>query len=189
MTDDSDDEPLDGYDASSDDAFGRGFDGGSEDDADDVLDRARILLETAESFPLERRRLPDDPELAGEGMAVVGSFLGERLIARSVAPGDWTPDADGGLLKAPRQLVYVGEVRPDGTLYAQLGAVVPPEAIPREPWQPEPEGAGLLLLGVVVRLAQDRRADRAPAEEAVDHFATILGRGGVPVVDKLLGGL
>ena len=177
----SDDEP--------DDFLNDDFDPGEGDAGEPDEAPGRIILETAERFPLARRRLPDEPELTGEGAAVAGAYLGDRLIARSIVPDGWTPEADGELFAAPRNVVYIGQVRPDGTLYAQLGAVIPGEAIPHEPWQPAPEEPGIVLLGVVVRLQQDRSAERSDAEEALHHFATILGRGAVPVVDKMLGGL
>lgn len=157
--------------------------------APDADEPGQIILETAERLPLSRRRLADEPELTGEGTAVAGAYIGDRLIARSVVPDEWTPEADGELFSEPRNVVYIGQVRPDGTLYAQVGAVIPGEAIPHEPWQPAPDEPAILLLGVVVRLQQDRSAARSDAEEALDHFATILGRGAVPVVDKMLGGL
>lgn len=147
-----------------------------------------VILATREPLPLERRRLPDDVELAS-GAAVVGTYLFDQLIARSVADETWSPDSDGALLADPRQLLYVATPRPDGTLYATLQAVIPASAIPREPWQPEPEQGAALLLGVVVRLAGERRFPGSTADEAMDHFAAILGGAAEPVVDRLLRGL
>jgi len=161
--------------------------GGTQRD-DGVATPEPVVLATREPLPLERRRLPDDAELAS-GAAVVGTYLFDRLIARSVADEAWSPDSDGSLLADPRQLLYVATPRPDGTVYATLQAVIPASAIPREPWQPEPEQGAALLLGVVVRLAGERKFPGSMADEAMDHFAAILGGGAEPVVDRMLRGL
>lgn len=159
--------------------------GGEDTPAMPTLD-----LTTAAPVPLERRRLPDDPELAPDS-AIVGAYLEGRLLARSVAPPDWTVEDDRGLFDVPRQLVYRGKEAEGGTLYAELGALIPAVDLPREPWQPEPDEsapAGLVMLGVVVRLAQDRKQTDFP-HECLDHFATIVGGGAEPVADRILKSL
>ncbi len=167
----------------------------SDDEPDDSTEDApegvpTLDLATALPVPLERRRLPDDPELAPD-QAVIGAYLEGRLIARSVGQPDWTPEDDHGLFDAPRHLHYRGKEAEGGTLYAELGAVIPAADLPREPWQPEPEDdapPALVLLGVVVRLAQDR-TQKDFANECLDHFATIVGGGAEPVADRVLKSL
>jgi hypothetical protein len=162
-----------------------------DDEPEDEQEQVPTLdLATALPIPIERRRLPDDPDLAPD-QAVVGAFLEGRLIARSVAPPDWTPEDDRGLFDVPRQLHYRGKDAEGGTLYAELGALIPAADLPREPWQPEPDETAppaLVLLGVVVRLAQDRRQEDL-AHECLDHFAAIVGGGAEPVADRVLKSL
>lgn len=149
-----------------------------------------IDLATALPVPIERQRLPDDPELAPDA-AIVGAYLEGRLIARSVAPPEWTPEDDHGLFDVPRHLHYRGREGEGGTLYAELGALIPARDLPREPWQGEPEEGtppALVLLGVVVRLAQDRKQPDL-ARECLDHFAAIVGGGAEPVADRVLRSL
>lgn len=170
----------------------------SEDDDEDNFEEGgdegerqpTIDLATALPVPLERRRLPDDPELAPDA-AIIGAYLEGRLIARSVAPPDWGPEDDRGLFDQPRHLHYRGRDGEGGTLYAELGALIPAADLPREPWQGEPEEGtppALVLLGVVVRLAQDRTQDDL-ARECLDHFAAIVGGGAEPVADRVLRSL
>jgi hypothetical protein len=149
-----------------------------------------VNLTTAIPLLLERRRLPDDPELAPNA-AVIGTYLDGRLIARSVAPPEWEPEADHGLFETPRHLHYRGRNAEGGTLYAEIGALIPAADLPREPWQAEPESSvppALLLLGVVVRLPGDRVQDDL-TRECLDHFATIVGSGAEPVADRVLKSL
>ena len=161
-----------------------------QDDGDAAEDIPTLDFTTAIPVPIERRRLPDDPELAPDA-AIVGAYLEGRLIARSVAPPDWAQEDDRGLFDVPRQLVYRGKEGEGGTLYAELGALIPASDLPREPWQPEPEDdapPALVILGVVVRLAQDRKQDDF-AHECLDHFAAIVDGGAEPVADRVLKSL
>lgn len=157
----------------------------SHEAPDDAPDEP-VLLITAAALELERRRLPDDPELA-DG-AIVGTYLEDRLIARSVQDPEWEPDAEGGLFDEPRQLVYVGREVEGRTVRAELCALIPAAELPREPWEPEPEHDALLLLGIVVRLAADRKHPDLPSE-CLDHFETIVGAGAEPVADRVLRSL
>ena len=145
---------------------------------------------TVSLLPLERRRLPDDPDLAPDA-AIVGTFLDGRLIARAVAESGWTPEQDEGLLDVPRYIQYTADEVEGGTIRAELYAMIPARDLPREPWQPEPDDdvpEEAFLLGVVVRLPQDR-AQRDFAAECFDHFMAILQLGAESVVDRLLKSL
>ena len=179
------DEDDDAYDDSDE-----SYDGGADEEtgADEGDDEATqsVMLVTATPLPLERRRLDDDPELA-QG-AIVGTFLGGRLIARSVQDAEWTPEAEGDVFTTPRQLVYLGREVEGGTIRAELCALIPAADIPHEPWQGPPENDALVLLGIVVRLPADRTRDDF-AEECLDHFETIVGAGAEPVADRVLRSL
>ena len=172
------DEPEESYDGGADEETGA-------DEGDDEAVQS-VMLVTATPLPLERRRLDDDPELA-QG-AIVGTFLGGRLIARSVQDSEWTPEAEGDVFTTPRQLVYLGREVEGGTIRAELCALIPAAHIPHEPWQGPPENDALVLLGIVVRLPADRTRDDF-AEECLDHFETIVGAGAEPVADRVLRSL
>jgi hypothetical protein len=179
------DEDDDAYEDSFDDSDDESY----EENADEVADEEvapPVMLVTATPLPLERRRLDDDPELA-QG-AIVGTFLGGRLIARSVQDPEWTPEAEGDVFAPPRQLVYLGREVEGGTIRAELCALIPAADLPHEPWQPAAENDALVLLGIVVRLPADRKREDF-AEECLDHFETIVGAGAEPVADRVLRSL
>lgn len=138
-------------------------------------------------FQLERRRLPDDPELAPDS-AVIGTYIGDSLVARCAGPPDWDLESDMGLFDAPRQLQYSGAEGEDGTIRAEIGALIPATDMPREPWEAEPdEDVPPLLfpLGVVIRIPADRTgADLVT--ECARHLLAVLTGGGEPVVDRIL---
>jgi hypothetical protein len=149
-----------------------------------------VILVTDQPLQITRRRLDDDPELA-PGAAIVGSYLGESLITRAVAEPDWDAESDLGLLEAPRQLHYQALEIDGGTIRAELGAVVPADSIPREPWQPEPEEDApplIFPLGIVVRLSADRTGAELELECFI-HFQAILSGSGEPVADRILRSL
>lgn len=176
--DEDEDSYDDSYEESEDESDARAA--GEEGTAEPVM------LVTAAPLPLERRRLDDDPELA-QG-AIVGTFLGGRLIARSVQDPEWTHEAEGDVFASPRQLVYLGREVEGGTIRAELCALIPAADLPHEPWQEAAENDALVLLGIVVRLPADRTRDDF-AEECLDHFETIVGAGAEPVADRVLRSL
>ena len=147
-------------------------------------DATHWVIRTPEPVLIERRRLEDDDELA-PGAAIVGAFLEGRLIARSIAESDWAVEDDRGLFNVPRVIEYVPAESKDGSIRAELYAVIPAAEVPREPWEAEPEMDAGLLLGVVVRLANERSQDNF-ANECLDHFLAIINQGAEPVVDRLL---
>ena len=150
----------------------------------------QVVLVTDQPLQLTRRRLDDDPDLA-PGSAIVGTYLGESLLTRSVADIDWQPEADLGLLDQPRHLHYQATEIEGGTIRAELGAVIPAGDIPREPWQPEPEDDSpplIFPLGIVVRIAADRTGAELELECFV-HFQAILSGSGEPVADRILRNL
>jgi hypothetical protein len=149
-----------------------------------------VILVTDQPLQLTRRRLDDDPELAPDA-AIVGTYLGDSLITRSVAEPDWDADSDMDLLEPPRQLHYQAIEIDGGTIRAELNAVIPASDMPREPWQPEPEADApplIFPLGIVVRLASDRTG-AALELECFIHFQAILSGSGEPVADRILRSL
>lgn len=163
------------------------YDEHHEDD-DDGKESLSLLL--GNPVLIERRRLEDEPELQPD-MAIVGSFVNGKMIARSIAPPEWEPEVEGDLFTKPRQIMYRGEELEDSTIRAQLYALIPPAELPREPWQPEPDAnapSAIALLGVVVRLPADRKEETFE-EECVSHFASVIGGNAEPVVDRILKSL
>jgi hypothetical protein len=149
-----------------------------------------VVLITDQPLELNRRRLDDDPELA-PGAAIVGTYVGDSLITRSVAEADWDDESDLGLLTPPRQLHYQATEIEGGTIRAELGAIIPAADIPREPWEAEPEDDApplIFPLGIVVRLAADRTGAEMEVECFV-HFQAILSGSGEPVADRILRSL
>lgn len=152
--------------------------------------KEKVSLLTGTPFQIERRRLEDEPELQPD-MAIVGSFVNGKMIARSVAALEWEPEDEGELFSEPRQIMYQAEETEDGTIRAQLMAIIPASDIPREPWQPEPDEdapAAVMPLGIVVRLPADRKEIDIQTE-CVAHFASVLGGKAEPVVDRILRSL
>lgn len=181
------DEPYDnGFDDTEGDDDVNDDEESDDEESDAESPDQPVMLVTATPLPLERRRLDDDPELAAG--AIVGTYLGGRLIARSVQDPEWTAEAEGEVFTVPRQLVYLGREVEGGTIRAELCALIPAADIPHEPWQPAPEHDALVLLGIVVRLPADRTRDDFAAE-CLDHFETIVGAGAEPVADRVLRSL
>lgn len=149
-----------------------------------------VVLVTEQLLELNRRRMEDDPELA-PGAAIVGTYVGDSLITRSVAEADWDEESDLGLLSLPRQVHYQATEIEGGTIRAELGAIIPAADIPREPWEPEPEEDApplIFPLGIVVRIAADRTGAELQVECFV-HFQAILSGSGEPVADRILRSL
>ncbi|MDZ4675055.1 MAG: hypothetical protein SGI84_11415 [Gemmatimonadota bacterium] len=191
---------------------------GLPDDLNSPHDRLRpaegVIVATEEALPLRLERLAADPSL-GQDLVVLGSFLGERLVARCAVPlAAAAMIEDQELLRDPVRLVLaVREASPG--LQCQLFALVSmpldrAETEPEvEPWAASSPGAsydravGLtppesgrddstpaaVLLGQIVRFDRDRRFPASLPEEAVDVLSAIVQGKLVEVVDKLLDDL
>lgn len=173
-----------------------------------------VIVATEEALPLRLERMPDDPSL-GKDLIVLGSFLGDRLVARcAVPPAAAAMIEDQALLRDPVRLVLaVREAAPG--LQCQLFALVtmPADGEDAEP-DPEPWAASLpgasydretgyavpgaerdeaaqaaVLLGQIVRFERDRRYPASLPDEAVDVLSAIVQGKLVEVVDKLLDDL
>lgn len=173
-----------------------------------------VIVATEEALPVRLERLADDPSL-GEDLVVLGSYLGERLVARCAVP----PEAaamieEQSLLRDPVRLVLtVREAAPG--LQCQLFALVNMPADSEaaapdpEPWAdslpgasydrevgfappedgPDGDGQAAVLLGQIVRFDRDRRYPESLPDEAVDVLSAIVQGKLVEVVDKLLDDL
>lgn len=169
------------------------------------------LVSTLEAYNLYVERIADDR--VPEGMVCMGSFLNQRLIARSaVAPEVLEDLLERRAFREPARLALAAVEQEPG-LQCRLFALLPAALFldeddrePEEPWAAsvprfedsfssedrESEDAVVpLLLGHVVRFARDRKHPADLASEAADVLQTVLLHD-VPlsnVVDKLLDDL
>jgi hypothetical protein len=173
-----------------------------------------VIVATEEALPLRLERLEPDPTV-GAGLVILGSYLGERLVARcAVPPAAAAMIEDRGLLRDPVRIALAAREASPG-LQCQLFALVAmprdlgEEETPEEPWAASVPGAGYdravgghdredepeaapqaaVLLGQIVRFARDRRHPSSLPDEAIDVLFTIVQGQLVEVVDKLLDDL
>lgn len=170
-----------------------------------------VVVATDQPLPLRVDRINDDR--APDGMVVLGSFLGDRLVARCAVPEEAALMLEArDFFQAPARLVLAARVAPPG-LQCQLFALIElPEdhdEDPEEPWAASVPGAGFeravgydapeedagaggqaaVLLGQIVRFDRDRKhLDNLPLE-AIDVLSTIVQGRLVEVVDKVLDDL
>lgn len=157
--------------------------------------------------PVELRAELVEDERTPEGMVCMGTYRGDRLVARCVlAPEAWTEIEARGFLAEPRQVVLVAREAPPG-LQCQLFAMLPLDAADTgeeeaEPWAASVPGAGYeaaaagedtdearvaaFPLGNIVRFARDRIHPDNLALEAVDVLRRIIDGQTTEVVDKVL---
>lgn len=172
---------------------------------------AAVVVATEQPLPLRVERISDDR--APDGMVVLGSFLGDRLVARCAVAEDAAEMLDArGFFRDPARLVLAAREAPPG-LQCQLFALVelPPDGDEpaNEPWAdslpgasydratgfapPEesgaPEGQAAVLLGQIVRFDRDRKHPGNLPLEAIDVLSTIVQGRLVEVVDKVLDDL
>lgn len=152
-----------------------------------------IELITDRHFTIEQKELPDDHDLVPSegdeegGFYALGSYLEGRLIGRALAHDENRNRHD--LKPLTGKLHYSGDVTKDGGIIATLSIRLMASE-EREAWQPESEAQLVNLpLGIVIRLPKDRKYPNDSWLECFDHFATIIGSGAVPLVDKILEGM
>jgi hypothetical protein len=188
-------------------------DDGAPDDGDDLTPQA-VFVSTATPIPITVSRIDD--ERAPEGTCL-GTFIGERLIARCAYP----PEAidhlvELHLFEEPVPLALFAYEEEPG-LQCRLFALVPSAKLSEaehadEPWKAsvpsyeqslagdddEAESDGTttetILLGNIVRFAKDRRHADDLAAEAVDVLQKIITGGPLSdasskAIDDLLGSL
>lgn len=164
--------------------------------------RPTVLAATDRALPIAVRPIED--ERTPEEMICLGTYLGERLIARCVVPADTAGFLEEHRLFAePVRLALSAREESPG-LQCQLFALV---TLPQdgeaeaEPWaasvpgadyeqsvreEEEQEQSAAVLLGQIVRFDRDRRHPENLSLEAVDILTKIVAGEVVEVVDKLL---
>ncbi len=159
-----------------------------------------------------------EDERTPDGMVCMGTYCGERLVARCVMPPEaWGQVQEYRLFAAPVKVVLVAREAPPG-LQCQLYAMVPvPEAEQddegEEPWAASVPGAGYeaavagdddeddeaddeeeaevtpLPLGNIVRFDRDRIYPESLPHEAADILMKVIEGKTSEVVDRALADL
>ena len=158
--------------------------------------------------PLELRTLDD--ERVPEGQAGLGTFLGERLIARNTFPTEFVERLPiSELFSEPVPLLFhvaVGGPGIQGTLYALVpSGPFEEESEETEPWaesvpryedtledvegEEGQERRAMFPLGVLVRVARDRKFPDDLGAEAKDLLHTVLTGETHEVIDRVLDDL
>ncbi len=169
--------------------------------------------------PVELRVALVEDDRTPDGMVCMGTYCGERLVARCVMPPEaWAQVEEFGLFEQPVKVVLVAREAAPG-LQCQLYAMVPvPEAeeeVPEEPWASSVPGAGYdaavadddeeeeaedeeegppedvtpLPLGNIVRFARDRAHPDSLPHEAADILMKVIEGKTSEVVDRALADL
>lgn len=191
-----------------------------EESGDDSLPDHRpagVVVATERPLSIRVERIHDDR--APDGMAVLASFLGDRLVARcAVSEEAVSAIQERDFFRDPTRLVLAATEAPPG-LKCHLFALVElkpgdldqeDEAVGEEaPWAASlpgahfdreagqtpaapgdaPPGQAAVLLGEIVRFERDRKHRESLPLEAVDVLATIVQGQLVEVVDKVLDDL
>ena len=160
-----------------------------------------------------------EDERTPEGMICMGTYRGERLVARCVMPPEaWQQVQEYGLFDEPVKVVLVAREAAPG-LQCQLYAMVPvpevedEEEAEEEPWAASVPGAGYeaavagdadeeddddvegdeevtpLPLGNIVRFARDRVYPESLPHEAADILMKVIEGKTSEVVDRALADL
>ncbi len=144
-------------------------------------------------------------ERTPDGSLCIGTFIGERLVARRIVPPETVDEiVRHGLFEEPVHLGLIAVEEPPG-LQCRLLALIEAERMsqeeesPEEPWktsvpqpefeqdaEPEPGEAVPVMLGHIVRLDRDRKHPDDLHQEAVDVLQTVLTGKLSEVVDRLL---
>ena len=173
----------------------------------------------ATETPVELRVALVEDDRTPEGMVCMGTFRGDRLIARCVLlPAAWEQIEEFGLFDEPVPVVLVARESPPG-LQCQLFAMVPvpemddddDEEEDEEPWAASVPGSGYeaavageeeeedeeedeagvtpLPLGNIVRYDRDRVHPDSLPHEAADVLMKIIEGKTSEVVDRALADL
>lgn len=167
--------------------------------------------------PVELKVALVEDERTPEGMICMGTYCGERLVARCVMPPEaWGQVQEYGLFDEPVKVVLVAREGAPG-LQCQLYAMVPvPDVVDdedeeEEPWAASVPGAGYeaavgdeeedddgeeeaedvtpLPLGNIVRFARDRVYPDSLPHEAADVLMKVIEGKTSEVVDRALADL
>lgn len=159
--------------------------------------------------PLSLRALDD--ERVPEGQAGLGTFLGDRLIARNTFPTEFVDRLPlSELFSEPVPLLFhvaLGGPGIQGTLYALVpsGPFEEEESEESEPWSDSvpryedsledaemedgEERRAMFPLGILVRVARDRKFPDDLGAEAKDLLHTVLTGETHEVIDRVLDDL
>jgi len=173
---------------------------------------AAVLAATDRPVAIDVREIEDDR--VPPGMACLGTFLDDKMVARCVVPpGAVSYFEKHGVFAEPRQLVLAAREEDPG-LQCELYAVVP---LPPEPMEEEDENdvepwaasvasssyeravaeneleeesgdrpMAAVLLGSIVRFQKDRKHPDSLPLETMDVLAKIVSGKVVEAVDKVL---
>jgi hypothetical protein len=179
----------------NDDIFDEQDEFDTDDEQDDGERTSVALVSTIEPYFLKVEEVDDDR--IPEGMVCMGSFIGDRLIARSAVPPEMINDVESRQLFSDPVRLALAAVEEDPGLQCRLFALLPAEGLeepeePAEPWAAsvprfedqlppdtdEPTEAVVpLLLGHVVRFEKDRKHPGDLAAEAADPAFQRGGQG------------
>lgn len=182
-----------------------------EDDGEDLDENGDpvAIVATKETLPIRVAQVEDDR--TPEGMVCMATFLGDRMIARSVVPPEaFQSVIDRDLFRTAVQLGLAAVEKEPG-IQGRLFALVPAQEledldrnepeVDDEPWKASvpsfeepvesdlPEDAMVpLLLGHIVRFTKDRKHPENLASEAADILQAVVTeeRPLTNVVDRLL---
>ena len=164
-----------------------------------------VVAATDRPLPIVVRRIVD--ERVPADMVGLGTYLGDRLIARCAVPMEVVEFIEGkGLFEQPAQLVLAAKEEPPGLqcrLFALVEVAQSGEEAPVEPWAasvPKYEEAagtepaevppqGMIFLGLIVRFAKDRVHPGNLGFEAADVLRRVVEGDATEVVDKVLDDL
>lgn len=185
-------------------------DGGNGGEGEEVQ---VALVSTRDPVPLRLQQITD--ERTPDTMICIGTFFGDRLIARRVVPPEVLQEIDARRVFAqPVRVALAAAERPPG-LQCQLFALIPAEALeeepeePQEPWaasvpryedvigaddaevEESEEEEDMLMavpLGQIVRFDANRKHPDDLSREAADVLETVLDYSQplTEVVDKVL---
>lgn len=166
------------------------------------------LAQTAAPVQLRVELLEDDR--TPEGMLCLGTWRGDRLVARCVIPPElWEAIESRHLLQPPRVVALLAREAPPG-LQCQLFAIIPLAELrgltddEPEPWADSVPGAGYeaaieepppadalaaLPLGNIVRYARDRVHPDDLAREAAHMLGRVMDGQTSELVDRALADL
>ena len=160
---------------------------------------------TVSTTPLLLAVRPLDDERVPAGQAGLGCYLGNRLVARNAFPAQFVARLPlDTIFSRPVPLVFQAEVGGPGirgTLFAAVAtALLRDIDEPPEPWAAsvprfedsvpsEEDGRTLFPLGVLVRVARDRKFPDDLAREAADLLQTALTGQTHEVIDRVLDDL
>ncbi len=209
---DSPEDPIDPRDDADHESLPDGFLEGLFDQSGDdkeASERLVALVSTIEPLLVHVDEIED--ERTPEGMICMGSFIEDRLIARSAVPRETLDEFTNRDLFAHPVRIALAATAEDPGLQCQLFALLPAQVFQEEPEPDEPWAASVphfesgpaeegtteddavvpVLLGHIIRFERDRRHPEDLAAEAADVLKSVLDahRPLQQPIDKILDDL